>query len=153
MEEKLNTFEITPVIDESTGKYVIKNFDLVREGCQAFIKENGYQDLVITNDSDYKLIADGRTVIRKKIDAIASARKNVNELVLGEFNTQLKELEKMLKEADDLSKEKVHTFDEEVKGKVLKPRIITLTVKNYDSKVIEKVKAYATKLGCAAEVK
>jgi len=153
MLEQKTTFEITPVLDTETSKYVIQNFEAVKVGCQEFIKEYGYQELVITTDLDYEKVADGRTVIRKKIDAISSARKNVNELVLGEFNAQLKELEKMLKEADDISKEKVHVFDEEVKGKVSKPKVITLTVKSLDMKAIEKVKAFALKSGCQADIK
>ena len=152
MEEE-RTFELVPVLDEATGKYVVKSFDNVREIVRDFIDREVNRVSVIEDDMTFKDVKATRTDIRKKKDAITQARLHINALLLGEFNAQLKEIETMLDEADKTLKAKVDTYNEEVKGKDNKPKVITLVVKGYDAKAIEKVKALALKSGLTAEVK
>ena len=147
------TFELVPVLDEATGKYAVKSFDNVKEIVSDFIEREVNRVTVISDDLTFKNVKATRTDIRKKKDAITQARLHINALLLGEFNAQLKEIETMLDEADKTLKAKVDTYNEEIKGKENKPKVITLVVKAFDMKSIEKVKAFALKNGCTAEVK
>lgn len=147
------TFELVPVLDEATGKYAVKSFDNVKEIVSDFIEREVNRVTVISDDLTLKNVKATRTDIRKKKDAITQARLHINALLLGEFNAQLKEIETMLDEADKTLKAKVDTYNEEIKGKENKPKVITLVVKAFDMKSIDKVKAFALKNGCTAEVK
>ena len=153
MLEEERTFELEPVLDETTNKYVVKAFDDVKAIVSDFIEREVSKVIVISDDLAFKSVKATRTNIRKKKDAIAQARLHINALLLGDFNAQLKEIESMLDEADKTLKAKVDTYNEEIKGKDNKPKVITLVVKAFDMKVIDKVKAFAIKNGCTAEVK
>lgn len=151
LEEK--TFELVPILDKATGKYVVKEFDSVKEIVTDFITREVNRIVEINDDVAFKDVKATRTDIRKKKDAITQARIHINALLLGDFNAQLKEIEAMLDEADKTLKGKVDAYNELVKGKDNKPKVITLTCKSYDAKAIEKVKAFALSCGCTAEVK
>lgn len=151
LEEK--TFELVPVLDEGTGKYVVADFDNVKKIVHDFIEREVNKVQVIKDDIAFKGVKTTRTDIRKKKDAITQARLHINALLLGDFNAQLKEIETMLDEADKTLKGKVDAYNEEMKGKDNKPRVITLTCKGFNAKAIEKVREYALKQGLTAEVK
>lgn len=150
-EEK--TFELVPVLDAETGKYTVKSFENVKKIVSDFVERETHRVIAIQDDLTLKEVKATRTDIRKKKEMISQARIHINSLLLGEFNSQLKEIETMLDSADKALKEKVDTYNEEVKGKENKPKLTTLIVKGYDVKAIEKVKAYAMKNGLTAEVK
>lgn len=147
------TFELVPVLDETTGKYVVRDFNNVKTIVSDFIEREVNRVTVISDDLAFKDVKVTRTDIRKKKDAITQARLHINALLLGDFNAELKEIETMLDEADKKLKAKVDTYNEEIKGKDNKPKVITLVVKAFDMKAIDKVKAFAIKNGCTAEVK
>lgn len=147
------TFELVPVLDETTGKYVVRDFNNVKTIVSDFIEREVNRVTVISDDLAFKDVKATRTDIRKKKDAITQARLHINALLLGDFNAELKEIETMLDEADKKLKAKVDTYNEEIKGKDNKPKVITLVVKAFDMKAIDKVKAFAIKNGCTAEVK
>lgn len=145
-------FELVPVYDKETGIYTINNFD----NCKAIVQEfiaNCHLDLVITNEADYKDVKATRTDIRKKKETVSTARKQIKEMLVGTFENQLKEIETMLGDADAVLKEKVDAYETEVKNKIAKQKIITLTIKGYDLKKVEKVKEYAIKQGLEAAIK
>ena len=100
MLEEERTFELVPVLDEATGKYVVKSFDDVKTIVRDFIEREVNRVTVISDDMTFKDVKATRTDIRKKKDAITQARLHINALLLGEFNNQLKEIETMLDEAD-----------------------------------------------------
>ena len=152
LEEK--TFELVPVLDEMTGKYVVKSFDDAKQIVADFIEREVTSIVTIEDDLAYSSAKKTRTDIRKKKEAITQARLHINALLLGEFNAQLKEIETMLDGADKELKVKVDTYATEVKGKVdNKPKIMTLVIKGYDAKALKKVKDLAIKLGLSAEEK
>lgn len=151
LEEK--TFELVPVLDETTGKYVVKGFDNVKEIVRDFVEREVNRVKVIEDDIAFKDVKATRTDIRKKKDAIKDARLHINALLLGDFNAQLKEIETMLDGADVALKEKVDAYNEAVKGKDNKPKVITLVIKGFDMVAINKLKESALKCGCTAEVK
>lgn len=142
MEEK--EYEITPILDKE-NKYVIQNYDKVIESATAFIKENEFTKC--ENGDELSLIKKSRTLIRSKKDAITRARININNSLLGTFNEQLKELETMLNNADINLKRLKDNYEEEQNNINKKPAKLTLIVKSYDLKTIEKIKTYALKLG------
>lgn len=151
MEEK--TFELVPVLDKKTGQYEVKDFGKVKAIVADFIEREVAPIKEITDDVMFKSTKELRTDIRKKKDAITQARIQINSLLLGTFNGQLKDIEAMLDSSDKVLKEKVDAYNELVKGKDNKPKVITLVVKGFDPKAIEKIKALALKSGCTAEVK
>ena len=151
MEEK--TFELVPVLDKKTGQYEVKDFENVKKIVADFIEREVVPIKEITDDVMFKSTKELRTDIRKKKEAIAQARIQINSLLLGTFNGQLKDIEAMLDSSDKVLKEKVDAYNELVKGKDNKPKVITLVVKGFDPKAIEKIKALALKSGCTAEVK
>lgn len=145
-------FELVPVYDKEAGVYKINDF----EGCKAIVQEfiNGcHVDVVITSEADYKDAKSTRTDIRKKKDTVATARKQIKEMLVGTFENQLKEIETMLGDADTVLKEKVDAWERENKNKVASPAKITLTVKGYDMKKIEKVRDFALKQGLEVAIK
>lgn len=152
--EETHTFELVPVLDENTGKYVVKSFNDAKKIVADFIEREVNTIATISDDIAYSSARKVRTDIRKKKEAITQARIHINALLLGEFNAQLKEIETMLDAADKTLKGKVDTYAIESKGKVdNKPKVITLVIKGYDAKSIKKVKDTAIKLGLAVEEK
>lgn len=144
------TFEITPIMVD--GNYVVANYDATIENIKGFI--NGLPlNLVITDDSDLKVVKEARTDIRKKKDQISETRKTINQIVLGTMNAQLKEIEGLLEEADNTMKANKDAYEKAEKNKVERQIIITLVVKGYDNDKITKVLNYAIKQGLQAEIK
>lgn len=133
----------------TNGAYAIAEFDKVVEDCKAFIEREGNISLVISNDNDKKIAKLSRTAIRKKKDEIASLRKDLNLAVMGAFNEQAKTLESLLDEADATLKEHITAYENA--GKPEEPPVFKCTISSYDEKAIEKVKAYALKLGCGVK--
>lgn len=147
-----NTFELIPYLNQDTGQYIVKDYDNVKKIVEAFI-EREVSQAIITDDTSFKAVKATRTDIRKKKNTITQARLHINALLLGDFNAQLKEIEDMLNGGDKILKERVDTYNEEIKGKLQKPKVITLIVKGYDEKTINKVRNYAIKQNLQVEVK
>ena len=150
-EEK--TFELNPVLDSETGNYIVNNFDVAKKIVADFIEREVNSVVEITDDIVFSSAKKIRTDIRKRKDMITQARIQINALLLGKFNEQLKEIETMLDTADKDLKAKVDKYNLETKGKDNKPKVITLVCKGYNIKEIEKVKEFALKHGLTAEVK
>lgn len=153
MEEVKKDFELEPVLDKKSGVCRLKDADDNKALVEAYIRDNVDNVGDITDDVMFKKVKDTRTGIRKRLDAIKQARISANQLIMSEFNEPLKQIEAMLTEADNKLKEKVDAYAKAEKGKVDKPKVITLLCKSLDMKVIDKVKAFAVKCGCSVEVK
>lgn len=143
-------FELTPVVNESTGKYEIANFNEVLESARNYIKEHHFEK--VENAEEFKALKETRTEIRMRQDLIKEVRLQTSELLLGKFNEQAKTLEKMLGEEDALLRALKEKWEEE-NGKIAKPKAFKLTIKTYDEKVFNKIKDLALKLGAEVEVK
>lgn len=142
MENEEKKFDIVPAFDEESGMYVIKDFELGKSFVELFIKERT-ENVEITNNVIFGDVKKSRTEIRKRLDSVTKARIKINDMILGQFNTQLKEIETMLKVADNTLKAKVDAYEKEVKGGNGRPKINTLTIKSYDSKAIEEIEKFA----------
>lgn len=133
----------------TNGYYQIAEFTEVYKECEEFIEREGNLKLVITNDADKREAKASRTAIRKKKEQIAAMRKSLNGIVMGIFNSQVKELEKMLEDADEQLKDKITAYENA--GKPETPPVFTIVISSFDEKAIEEVKAYALKLGCGVK--
>jgi predicted DNA-binding protein YlxM (UPF0122 family) len=151
LEEK--TFELTPVLDSETGNYVVNDYNVAKEIVADFIEREVNSITEINDELTFSSVKKTRTDIRKRKDMITQARLQINALLLGKFNEQLKEIETMLDNADKVLKGKVDKYATEVKGKENKPKVITLVCKGYNEKEIQKVREFALKHGLTAEVK
>lgn len=152
MEKEEKEFELVPEQDKNTGVYVVANYEENKQLVEKFIANDCHLNDKIESDADLKIIKNTRTDIRKKADVIKNARINVTKMLTGTFEEQLKEIEKMLSSADSTLREKVTAYEAEHKSKIATPKKITLVVKSYDMKLIEKVKAYAIKNGLEANI-
>ena len=128
----------------TNGVYEITNFDMAMQECKDFIEREGNLDLVIQTDEDKKLVKKSRTAIRKKKEQIADLRIQLSKAVLGMFNGQAKELEKMLDEADKKLKQKIVDYE----AKPADPEIYTITITSYNKGDIAKIRTLAMKLRC-----
>lgn len=133
----------------SNGTYQIAEFDKAKEDCAKFISENGNVEMVIATDDDKKVAKKSRTLIRKKKDEIGELRKQLNVAIMGTFNEQAKELERMLDEADASLKAKIADYDDSKKPvEPEKPEAFTILVSSFDKGALDKVREYALSLGC-----
>lgn len=154
MENKEKEFDLIPVLELNTKTYQIERFDEVKAACEMFIQDKISElDLSVLEDYTFKDVKAVRTEIRKKQEQIKKVRIDCNFIAMGTFNDQAKTLETMLKEADDTLRDYVSTYEKEVQGKLDKPLKITLTVKGYDVKKIEKVREFAIKQGLEVAIK
>lgn len=152
MNEK--NYDLVPIFNEETKSFGIKDFDKVNQACDEFIAQELSQlDLETHDEMTYKNAKKSRTSIRKTQEQIKDVRITCNELAMGNFNKEAKELETKLQEADAKLKAYVDSYDKEMKNKEAKPLKITLTIKGYDMKKIEKVKAYAIKQDLEVSIK
>ena len=131
------------IFNETTKKYEIKDFNQAVADCKKFIEDNALLNVVIQNDDDKKAVKKARTLVRKKNDEVATLRKNLNELVMGNFNAQAKELEGLLKEADSSLKSKLDDYE----NKLAKPTKFTIIISSYDEKIINEIKEFAISKG------
>lgn len=148
MEKKTYGIVIKQEFDSERNQFRIANFDNVKAECERFIKDNSLF-LNIADEKDFKWCKEERAESNKVLKQIQATRLAVNEAVLGLFNDQLKEIERMLKDNDlahkvvvDKWKEE-HTPIEEKEEKTYKLVVITL-----DEKVANQIEKYATKLSC-----
>lgn len=151
--EKEQTFSIATVMDTSTGCYVMKDYEVMRDIVVSYVKGELAKVTSIESESAYKEAKSIRTDIRKKKDIISQGRIQANALLLGDFNAQLKSLEEELNNADLELKAKINAYEDENKAKADKPKLMTLVIKGYSKDAIEKLRLEAIALNMSAEVK
>lgn len=145
--------ELTPVMDKKTGKYVVEKFDEAKQIVENFIQDTLKATAIIENDIQLKGAKLARTDIRKKKDVIQKARIDINSLILGQFNSQLKEIEGMLGDCDKTLKDKIDAYAIENDSMVARPKLQSLIFKSYDLKTLEKILEYGKNLGIKGEIK
>lgn len=147
-------YNITPVLDVEKKLYAIQNYDEVLDACKNFIaNELSGVNLNELNNDTFKEVKAIRTEIRKRSDLIKRTRIDISKLALDLFNSQAKELERLLNETDAQLKEYVDRYSVEIVGKPEKLPMITLLVKGSKEEDIKKVSEYARKLGLECQIK
>lgn len=120
---------ITYEFNEVRKVYEIKDFDNVLVELEDFIKRSVPTEIVILSDTDRRAAKRIRTAIRSKQTEVANLRKQVNLALLGDFNKQLKVIEKRLGEEDaklkNLIDEYHNTLEEDKKTKHFSIKIQT----------------------------
>lgn len=125
------------------GVYRIANFDKAKEECENFIKVA----TAFVPSGDIKEIKKARTVIRKKSEEIATLRKEATKAMVMAFQSQCKELEKMLNDADANLTEIINATKE------VKPKSkwkVSCTVS--DGETLQKLINFMNQLGLEAKV-
>ena len=155
MAEKI-TFDLVPV--ENENKVLeIKNYSKLFNQATEYAKEVSSKFEVLSSDDDYKALKNARTELRAISKSVSDTRKNVNELIMATFNEQSKSIEKLLNDTDNDLKGRVEDYEKNVLHKAEKPKMVTMTIKLYNSpdglKLVEKIKSFAKKLGVSVEIK
>lgn len=142
----MDKFQLQMAFDPTISGYRVKDFEETYENVKEWAKSYSLSGLKITNEEDAKAVRKSRTEIRKKMTAVADARKEVNRLIVGEFNSQAIAIEKLLKAEDDAMKANLDEYKES--HKEAEPPLYGATIVSTDKEAIEKVEEYARKLGC-----
>ena len=156
-------FDIIPVQDENTKVFAIQDFDVLFKRLEDWTKANNPKGKINSQeDFDYYLkdkpkgrpVTGQVVVLSKRAEAatikelVEGGRKGIVKQTMGTFEDQAKRIEKLLGDFDKDCKEEKDKWLKATTNKVAKPTALSITVKTFDKKVIEKVKAYALKLGC-----
>lgn len=150
-EQTTKTFSLSPILTDEKV-IVIKDFEENKKVVIDYIEGKTLIEK-IEDDETNKAVKADRTEIRKKLDLIKQARISIVKLYTGQFETQLKELEKLLSEGDSKLKALVDAYALSKKvNEPPKPKAFTLTVKGYDEKAINKIRDAAIKAGLSAEL-
>ena len=159
-EEEPKTFDIIPVQDEVTKVFSIQNYDVLYARIKKWCEDNNPVGKINNQgDFDYylkdkpKVLKEGdnyslRVIASNLKELVSTVRKGIIKSTMGTFEEQAKSIEVLLDEFDKSCKAEKAAWLKATTNKVDKPTAIKLEVKSYDAKVIEKVKAYALKLGC-----
>lgn len=138
--------ESFPIVPEKMDeRYSLANYDALENACKSFISRKSVAE--ISSRDEYRFAKDCRSECSRLAKDIAKKRIDINDILLGEYNSKLKGLEAMLKaNADDL-KEKIESYEETEFGKEPRKKIISIEVKGYDQASIDKVEQFAQSLG------
>lgn len=124
------------------GIYQVIDFDSVKAECLEFIKETTCIDY-----TSLKEVKRARTELRKKQAEIATLRKEASRAMLAKFQTQCRELEAMLGEADEDLRRIVN------QGKEEKPTGTTISCVIYDGETLQKAVNFLEELGLKVKTK
>lgn len=124
--------------DLTKKTYSLLNYEQSLEECKRFIDEVGHLNIICDDDLSYKICKDSRAKLRKKQKEIASKRLQINDIILGEFNNQVKDVEKLLKDADKILTAKMDDYENLFSAK------LTITFDRRED--LEKVKVLASEL-------
>ena len=159
-EQQPQEFSIIPVQDETTKVFSIQNYDELYARIEKWVQENSPKGKIQNQgDFDYylkdkqKVLKDGETYSLRVVAAnlkelVSTVRKGIIKTTMGVFEEQAKNIEKLLDDFDKECKEEKAAWLKATTNKIAKPTALSITVKTYDAKVLENVKAYALKLGC-----
>lgn len=157
-EQQPQEFSIIPVQDETTKVFSIQNYDELYARIEKWVQENSPKGKIQNQgDFDYYLkdkpknkeeALSLRVIAKNLKDLVSSVRKGIINSTMGTFEEQAKNIEKLLDAFDKECKEEKEAWLKATTNKVAKPTALSITIKTYDEKVLEKVKAYALKLGC-----
>lgn len=126
--------KLTIKFNDESHRYELQLANAVVQ-CQEFIDNLECKELQV-NEETYKLLYDNRTLLNNKVKEIADTRKQACKSITGDFERDCRELEKMLA----LASERLTARLNEFKPKPQKDKLITLTIKTTNKKVIEKIK-------------
>lgn len=130
MLEEKNTFELEALqVNTAEGTtFEIKDFDNIKETAKSIC--DSYIDVVIANDDMKKKAKDFRARCNKARDQIKSLRLSTMKEIMGTFEAQCKELEKIFDTKQNKIGEMLNCYEEAQKAeKTLVNKVATYTYK------------------------
>lgn len=134
--------------------YSIENFEETKEMIQDFVYELVPNKKEILNDNDKTDVKATRTKIRKVMTFIEETRKSLSKTILGEYDKQSKELEKLIKKEDDNLKALLDDYDLKLKPVVVEveeeqpePKRFVVAFRSDDLKKIQTLREFAKTIG------
>lgn len=148
----MSDYKLQPIFDNENKTYQLANFDKTKELLLQALS-NAPIDLIVNDKDDLKIITTYRAEIRRQEKTLTDTRKQINDLLLGKLNTQLKELEKIISETDSKLKEKVDDFKERQKlaeqtKLEVAQEVFSVVISSLDKAEIDKVVEFAKTLNC-----
>jgi len=135
------------IYNNDTHKYEIVNYDEALQSTSWFIKDNAEGLMPVVDDITMKVARAKRTVINNKLKEVQKFRKQINGVVMGEFNRMSLDIEKMLSEESD----RITDMMEAYKPKI--PVYVFKEIKTTDKVAYDKLVAYAKELNLLKEEK
>lgn len=132
------------IFNEKTHLYEIDNYDNVKVSVTKFIESKSGNLLPIIDEETYKAVRKARTKINGKLKEIAKFRKQTNAVMLGNFNTMSKSIERTLQDESNRLTVLLEAY------KPSSP-IYEFSCKTSDKEAYDKLVEYAKKLGIYEE--
>lgn len=139
------TFELVTIANQ--GKLEVKDFDKTLADAQSIIEDN--PAFIITNDVEKKEAKETRAKYNKLKDAIKDKRiADINSIV-GTYDAQCKQLEKLFDNAQKEFGEQIKAYEDKQKVDSVvvetKAKEYTATITFTDEKIVEKLKTFCEK--------
>jgi len=148
--ETKETLEIE--LYQENGVLEIKDFNELKNGVMDYISRRPITH--ITNDIELDELTKLRTQVNKMVETLSTTRKNIEKEVIGTFKSQCTEIEKILgKYSDDITKELNVYKENNITRFASTPKIITATIKFYDTKKIELLAQFCETNGLTLSIK
>ena len=149
MEENTENTGLELEMVHSTGLngYQLKDYATLLCQVENLIKENSYFTK-IEDEKDLRLLKGERMVLRKAKETIGKFRRQADKLIVGQLDTQCKDLESRLDEADGIHKKALDEFNARTKELTEGPKHYSVTIYTLDEATAKRVADYARKLKC-----
>lgn len=149
IEEKLE-IAVVPLVDKLSGEVTFQSFDKAVEETKKFVKELSiFVNPAVYDEEEIKLCKKERAKLNSALKAVQTQRKKVTELAVGTFESQCKEIEKILKQASDLHSESINKLNTSVE--IIEPHSMTLTIECKDEESYQAIKKYAAHKGAVVK--
>ena len=129
--------------DEQRHTFVLDKYSSVEAGKTA-LEKIAKRELVISNDEDYDLLYDQRTLLKKETKYVADKRKQMVGAITGKFVAECKEIEKFGSELYEEMTAKLNAYRP---PKERKKTSWKLTIKCDDFNTYNKIRNFALNYG------
>lgn len=144
-------FEIDSNAKGQKSALAVKNFDETKKQAQLIL--DTYKVPVIQSEDDFKKAKKIRAAYNHCIKAVNDKRISTIDEFTSDFTAQCKEIADMFKAREQEFKAAITAWDEQHKIVADKQAKITVTIKFYDPKLVEKLKKFALDHNCDFSVK
>ena len=113
---------------------VLKNFETIKKGVIAYLDNLKIEKIDISTEIGYLEAGSKRTLLNKLVKKISNERKHIEEIRLGDFKSQVMEIEKILKNSSDKINDLINEHDNKV---LIKAITVSFANKKQKELVIE----------------
>lgn len=97
----------------------LKNFETIKQGVVAYVDNLEIDKIDINTEVGYLEAGSKRTLLNKLVKKISDERKQIEEIRLGDFKSQVMEIEKILKKSSDKLTALINEHDNKVSIKAI----------------------------------